>query len=70
MHSHSFINPFIYQVQFINKFIKFLLYVKAYCSEDWEHSSEHNEISVLVGLMFQAHIPYIGGDRSAKQMQI
>ena len=36
----------------------------------WEHSSEHNEISVLVGLMFQAHIPYIGGDRSAKQMQI
>ena len=42
MHSHSFINPFIYQVQFINKFIKFLLYMKAYCSEDWEHSSEQD----------------------------
>ena len=39
---HSFIYSFIYQVQFINKFIKFLRYVRV-CSEHWEHSSEQTE---------------------------
>lgn len=38
---HSFIYSLIYQVQFINKFIRFLRYVRV-CS-DWEHGSEQTE---------------------------